>query len=184
MKACDKKKEEKTRKKTRKKTKFEEFMDMEMNRVGSSDQFDLEAEKKLAKKLKVKRGKLGGFDDGLDMLLDGIPSALDEDLGFGEKNRFEENHKNLSSTKKKKKKKVEPSDPEESDKIEEEELDAPDGVSTQHPIIHEEPMAKKPAGNGTAKYVAPHLRSCSGNESEEISQMRRRVRGMVLIHLL
>ncbi|CAA7394752.1 unnamed protein product [Spirodela intermedia] len=177
MKACDKKKEEKTKKKSRKKTKFEEFMDMEMNMVGSSDQFDLEAEKKLAKKLKVKRGKLGGFDDGLDMLLEGIPSALDEDVGFGEKSRFEEDRKNVSSTKKRKR--MKPSSPAENDQIETREFGAPDGVSTQQPIIHEEPMAKRTAGDGTTKYVAPHLRSSPGNESEEISQMRRRVRGLL-----
>ena len=32
-----------------------------------------------------------------------------------------------------------------------------------------------------AKYVAPHLRATANVESEEIAQMRRRVRGMFLV---
>lgn len=39
--------------------------------------------------------------------------------------------------------------------------------------------AKAPAGKGTGKYIAPHLRACAGNESEEHIQIRRRVRGLL-----
>ena len=134
---------EKTKTKIKKKTKFEEFIEKDKIKTGSFDQFDLEMEKKLAKKLKIKNGKLGGFDDGLDMLLDGIPSTLDDE-GDSRENVCEEILKTPSAKKRMKVKKEK--------KFPDTEL-------------------------GTAKYVAPHLRSCSNSESEEISQMRRRVRG-------
>ena len=38
---------------------------------------DLELERKLSKKLKVKEGKLRGLDDGLNIILDGMSSAFD-----------------------------------------------------------------------------------------------------------
>ncbi|XP_038882894.1 nucleolar MIF4G domain-containing protein 1 [Benincasa hispida] len=72
------------------KTKFEEFLDMEtgMRNPGLSAEEDLELERKLAKKLKVKAGKLRGEDDGINVLFEGIPSIVDfpgeEELQFSE----------------------------------------------------------------------------------------------------
>lgn len=38
---------------------------------------DLKLERKLAKKLKVKKGKLQGIDDGMNIIFDGISSVFD-----------------------------------------------------------------------------------------------------------
>ncbi|XP_078430846.1 MIF4G domain-containing protein / MA3 domain-containing protein [Wolffia australiana] len=150
-----KKKEEKEKSKKRKKTKFEEFMSMEKNKIGFTDQIDLETEKKLAKKLKIKNGKLGGLDDGLDMLLDGIPSVVDEEnKGFDD-----ELHSPISSTKKRKKSK----------KKESSSLPEENSAENKEVALAHEPT----------KYVAPHLRQCSNSDLEEMSQMRRRVRGLL-----
>ncbi|CAN6465028.1 unnamed protein product [Victoria cruziana] len=51
------------------KTKFEKYLEMEMNK-GAPAVDDLKMEKELAKKLKVKCGKLGGPCDGINELLD------------------------------------------------------------------------------------------------------------------
>ncbi|GMI79037.1 hypothetical protein like AT5G17930 [Hibiscus trionum] len=61
------------------KTKFEEYLEMEIPNSDSLAQEDLELERKLAKKLKVKGGKLGGHDDGLNVLFEGFSDeeALD-----------------------------------------------------------------------------------------------------------
>lgn len=58
------------------KSKFSEYLEMEMGRGLISEEDDLRLERKLAKKLKVKNGKLGGNDE-LAMLLEGIPAAFD-----------------------------------------------------------------------------------------------------------
>ncbi|MQM18186.1 hypothetical protein Taro_051171 [Colocasia esculenta] len=171
----------------KKKTKFEEFVEMEMNKERISDEFDLEMEKKLAKKLRVKRGKLGGFDDGLDMLLEGIPSAIDlvmDDKATDHMDTLEEGHKHLLSSKKRKRKKT--SNIMEKNADDGAQLDAPTEGSlktsdapSQQVVAAEECLSKRHAGGGPGKYVAPHLRSHSSNESEEVSQMRRRVRGLL-----
>lgn len=59
------------------KTKFEEFLEIDRPNAIISAEEDLELERKLAKKLKVKKGKLRREDDGLDLLINGIPSVLD-----------------------------------------------------------------------------------------------------------
>ncbi|VAH02844.1 unnamed protein product [Triticum turgidum subsp. durum] len=56
------------------KSKFQEYLEMEMGGAAVGREEDLEMEKKLAKKLRVKKGKLGGPDDGMDDLF--------ADLGF------------------------------------------------------------------------------------------------------
>ena len=56
------------------KSNFQEYLEMEMGGAVSMEE-DLEMERKFAKKLKVKKGKLGGPDDGMDELF--------ADLGFG-----------------------------------------------------------------------------------------------------
>ncbi|KAG9452088.1 hypothetical protein H6P81_004992 [Aristolochia fimbriata] len=59
------------------KTKFEEYIERETGRSAISGEEDLEMERKLAKKLKVKGGKLRGLDDGLNILFDGVSSMMD-----------------------------------------------------------------------------------------------------------
>ncbi|PON74176.1 Armadillo-type fold containing protein [Trema orientale] len=56
------------------KTNFEKFLEMEAEACAEED---LELERKLAKKLKVKSGKLKGDDDEMNLLFGGIPSVLD-----------------------------------------------------------------------------------------------------------
>ncbi|CAN0846535.1 Nucleolar MIF4G domain-containing protein 1 [Linum grandiflorum] len=60
-------------------TGFEEFLDMDMKLDEKSAQHDLEVEKRLAKKLKVKDNLLMGMDDGLNALMEGKPSPFDSD---------------------------------------------------------------------------------------------------------
>lgn len=64
------------------KSKFAEYLEMEKGGAFLSKEEDLRLEKKLAKKLKVKNGMLGGNDE-LTMLLEGIPSVLDTVDGYG-----------------------------------------------------------------------------------------------------
>lgn len=73
-----------------KKTKFEEFLEMETASTSISAEQDLELERKLAKKLKVNKGKLRGIDDGMNDLFEGLPSVLDSmgsELGDSRKKR-------------------------------------------------------------------------------------------------
>ncbi|XP_010438438.1 PREDICTED: nucleolar MIF4G domain-containing protein 1-like [Camelina sativa] len=73
----------------KKKTKFEEFLEMDTPTVISGDQ-DAELERRLAKKLKVKKGKLRGLDDGMNDLFEGLPSVFDSmgsELGDSSKKR-------------------------------------------------------------------------------------------------
>ncbi|KAM6551563.1 hypothetical protein CsatB_001371 [Cannabis sativa] len=58
------------------KTNFEKFLEME---AAVHAEEDLELERKLAKKLKVKGGKLRGADDEMNLLFEGIRSVLDSD---------------------------------------------------------------------------------------------------------
>lgn len=58
------------------KSKFAEYVEMEKGAGLLSKEEDLRLERKLAKKLKVKKGMLGGNDE-LSMLLEGIPSVLE-----------------------------------------------------------------------------------------------------------
>ncbi|KAK7847216.1 suppressor of glycerol defect protein 1 [Quercus suber] len=137
----------------KKKTKFEEYLEIGMhNSAHLLAEEDLEMERKLAKKLKVKDGgKLRGEDD----------EVPDED--------------EASSRKKHKKRKL---------LVQEQEGDmgVDTAVATSKPVqscAAKEVPANAPAGKGTGKYIAPHLRARAGNESEEHIQIRRRVRGLL-----
>lgn len=57
----------------RSRTKFEEYLEMEKHGAVVSAEEDLAFEMRLAKKLKVKQGKICGPDDGMNDILDGIP---------------------------------------------------------------------------------------------------------------
>ncbi|XP_065852430.1 uncharacterized protein [Euphorbia lathyris] len=59
------------------KTKFEEFIEMDTKKADLFAQEDLEMERRLAKKLKVKDGQLRGMDDEMNFLFEGIPSMSD-----------------------------------------------------------------------------------------------------------
>ncbi|RLN00872.1 nucleolar MIF4G domain-containing protein 1 isoform X2 [Panicum miliaceum] len=78
------------------KSNFQEYLEMEMGGAVSMEE-DLEMERRLAKKLKVKKGKLGGPDDGMDELF--------ADLGFGGDFGSDDETKAYDRTKGKKKKK-------------------------------------------------------------------------------
>ncbi|XWS58549.1 hypothetical protein CRYUN_Cryun08bG0043600 [Craigia yunnanensis] len=208
------------------KTKFEEYLEMEMPNSDRLAQEDLELERKLAKKLKVKGGKLMGDDDDLNILFEDVPSSLkswNEEVlaeGFSDEGAVDP-----SSSKKQKKKKsveqaakddiTEESTSEASEleeyaetALEENPAKAPlrkrrrkrksllqgqegdlageTALGVSQPseshdaeVALDEASAKAPTMEGNVKYVAPHLRSRARNESEEQTQMRRRVRGLL-----
>ncbi|KAG2689902.1 hypothetical protein I3760_09G162300 [Carya illinoinensis] len=85
-----------------KKTKFEEYLEMGMQNSAASAEEDLELERKLAKKLKVKSGKLRGEDDDINFLFEGLPSIIDS---LGEELPIAEEFPDKSSKSKKLKKK-------------------------------------------------------------------------------
>ncbi|OMO70426.1 putative sgd1p [Corchorus olitorius] len=203
------------------KTKFEEYLEMEMPNAGMLAEQDIELERKLARKLKVKGGKLGGVDDGLDMLFEDDKYALESwTEGFPD----DEDLLDPSSKKNKKKKIVEQVsedeigddssfaalDLEEDARMSSEDIPAKAQArkrrrkrkslqqkqegdmagetacsGSQPAERHSEEVAvngasaKAPEMDGNVKYVAPHLRSRAGNESEEHTQIRRRVRGLL-----
>ncbi|XP_010524992.1 PREDICTED: nucleolar MIF4G domain-containing protein 1 [Tarenaya hassleriana] len=187
------------------KTKFEEYLEIDTPKAFLSGQEDLELERRLAKKLRVKEGKLGGSDDGINELFGGFPSAL---CSLGVK-------RSKSGKKRKKKSSEEGQDSEVVDKqandvSEHEELcfsddslediepvlkpckkkrlpkeeseshlmamDDSDPSETVSPESLEETM---PRAESSTKYIAPHLRSRAGSEPEEHTQTRRRVRGLL-----
>lgn len=169
------------------KTKFQEFLEMEMGKGMASAEEDLEMERRLAKKLEVRKGKLGGPVDELNMLLEGIPSVLDsmvgddadmddeaeEDCGNGMESVSKKRKRKKSSVSSLKQPEGEvavevPMDDTEMDSEDAEELDTSD---------EKEPLAEETAVNASMKYVAPHLRAQANAESEELSQVRCRVRG-------
>ncbi|XP_042377339.1 nucleolar MIF4G domain-containing protein 1-like [Zingiber officinale] len=62
------------------KSKFQEFLELDMGTNVLAGEEDLGLEKKLAKKLKVKEGKLRGPDDGINFLLGGSSLESDDDI--------------------------------------------------------------------------------------------------------
>ncbi|KAL8511799.1 hypothetical protein ACS0TY_018291 [Phlomoides rotata] len=69
---------------TPKKGKFFELLEMDMKGSGvASAEEDLRMERRLAKKLNLKNGRLNAANDDLDMMFDGIPSVLDNVGEFG-----------------------------------------------------------------------------------------------------
>lgn len=257
--AVKKKRKREAEGKQKPKSNFQEYLEMEMGGTVSMEE-DLEMERRLAKKLKVKKGKLGGPDDGMDELF--------ADLGFGgdfglddeakvydwdveddtkldkkkgkkkkkvkkdgmemeelnvrdEKNDRKKKKKKVmeddmeteeldvgdeENSQKKKRKKVKKDDMEmkEPDTMGEEndrkknkkkvkkddtEVEEPDdsGVDTDEEndgaVLESEDGAANVIELPTeskGKYVPPSLRAASNPESEEIAQMRRRVRGLCL----
>ncbi|CAN8255962.1 unnamed protein product [Cochlearia groenlandica] len=76
-----------------KKTKFQELLEMEAQIRKKAEEKDVALERRLAKKLKVKEGKLRGLDDGMNDLFEGLTSVLDSvdsELGDSSKKRKRE----------------------------------------------------------------------------------------------
>ncbi|KAI3941635.1 hypothetical protein MKX01_018225 [Papaver californicum] len=156
-----------------KKSKFEEYLGMEMTKGRVTAEEDLKLERKLAKRLKVKGRKLQGLDEGMDLLFEGIPSYVDSPENEGQ-NVDDENKSKLTDTKKQKKRKV-------SKQVLEDETiaDKENGETLMLPSDTADVPSKPTAVDANAKYVAPHLRSCAANESEDFTRARRQVRGLL-----
>ncbi|KAH7666306.1 MIF4G-like type 3 domain-containing protein [Dioscorea alata] len=182
-----KKKQQKLKGKSQ--TKFEEFLEMEKaNGVFSADE-DAKTLRRLTKRLKVKNGALDGDDDGFNSLLEGLPSGLDmffdesaidhTEEDAGEESPKEETVPSNEMFKKRKRRKkirddskmsLKEDNTTESDKV----------VSEKHnELPEEEPCVGLLPLDATVKYVAPHMRASQGSESEELSQVRRRIRGLL-----
>ncbi|CAF2136458.1 unnamed protein product [Brassica napus] len=191
--------------KPRKKTKFEEYLEMETQSASLSREQDAELERKLAKKLKVKNGKLRGVDDGMNDLFEGLPSVLDsmeselgdsrkkkgkrkrseekqdyeEDFELGESDFSDEDSdeepKRKRDRKHRKKKK---SLDEEVETHPMEITDDGESETVEYDEKVESPL-QKPNPESSVKYVAPHLRSQARSESEEQAKLRTRVKGLL-----
>lgn len=192
-------------KKPRKKTKFEEYLEMETQSASLSREQDVELERKLAKKLKVKNGKLRGVDDGMNELFEGLPSVLDsmgselgdsrkkkgkrkkpeekqdyeEDFELGESDfsneDSEEEPKRKRDRKHRKKKKSL------DEELETHPMEITDDGESAETVNYDEKVKsppRKPNPESSVKYVAPHLRSQARSESEEQAKLRTRVKGM------
>jgi len=207
-------------------TKFEEFLAMDMNKGMVGAEEDLEMERRLAKKLKVKGDKFKHSDDGINEFIKGIPSVLDDGISVDDKivtndgvNYDEKVMKPVSLGKKRRRKKS--SQPSikrpEDETVDKEDANVMEPISaskkhkrkkssqpsgknpvdgsadnlrkTEEDIIsegnkepdtlnEEPPQVQAPIVDANVKYVAPHLRACAGKESEELAQIRRRIRGM------
>ncbi|KAK1271440.1 hypothetical protein QJS04_geneDACA012980 [Acorus gramineus] len=161
------------KKKRKSKTKFEEYIEMEENKCKVSATADLELEKKLARRLRVKGGRLGGFDDGINMLFDGLPSVLDSSLDGGDLGLCE-----VSGDDKKRKRRKKSSNASEKEG-EGEVVVSTGGAIGQSEESVEETRVGVAEVDKIAKYVPPHLVSRGRDESEEHASIRRRVRGLL-----
>ncbi|KAB2058645.1 hypothetical protein ES319_A11G247500v1 [Gossypium barbadense] len=189
------------------KTKFEEYLEMEMPNSDMLAQEDLELEKKLAKKLKVKGGKLRGDDDGLNILFEGfsdeeavnhslskkrkkMQQAIKDDIGDDSTNEASEGEEYSETTveeipvkapsQKRRKKRKSLLQGQESDIVGETALSVTPHSECHNAEVASGEISTKALGmESSGKYVAPHLRSQTKNESEEQTRMRRRVRGLL-----
>ncbi|XP_021897320.1 uncharacterized protein LOC110814228 [Carica papaya] len=199
-------------------TKFEEFLEMDKPNAGLSAEEDLKLEKKLAKKLKVKGGKLRGEEDEINVLFEGIASALDSSTE--ELNASRKKHKKNKSLEQDLEGElvndliVDISEPKGSGGLRVSSKEIPVGEPSKSRCkkrklslkghVSKMPIdttanlslhigvcgakvegdevhipAKAPLLEDSIKYLAPHLRSRAQNESEDLTQIRRRVRGLL-----
>lgn len=206
------KKMKKMKKDSRKSSK-KSMMEMGMQDISVAAEKDLELERKLSKKLKVKEGKLRGLDDGLNILLEGMSSTFDfmEEEEFPGELPAKRLKKSLLSKKdklskkrikvdatddvsghvetsnedeelddvpdsvplRKKQKKRKLSGQQQEDDVEDDAVGISSGMEVKLGDASAEVLEKK----AKEKYIAPHLRARAGNEPEEHTQLRRRVRG-------
>ncbi|CAH8320157.1 unnamed protein product [Eruca vesicaria subsp. sativa] len=207
----------KDEKKPRKKTKFEEFLEMETQSALQSAEQDIALERKLAKKLNVKNGKLRGVDDGMNELFEGLPSVLDsmeselgkkgkkskrkrseekqnyevvdkqvdEDFELGESDFSEEESEEEPKRKRDRKNKKKTLDDEELDNHpmeitdDDDELETVNDQDSPSSLEKEESPLRKSNPESSVKYVAPRFRSKAKSESEELTKLRTRVKGLL-----
>ncbi|MCD7463172.1 hypothetical protein HAX54_050088 [Datura stramonium] len=174
-------KQKESKKMKRKKTKFEELLATEMHGRGISAEEDLALERKLAKKLKVKGGKLLGDDDDMNNLFEGIPSLLDSLVDentqlAGEVPRKSDKISLNERSKEKRYNKEAQGEDQEQEEVQKAESTQ---YCTDEKATAGEVLSAVSAAKGNAKYVAPRLRSRLGSESEEYAQIRRRLRGLL-----
>ncbi|PPD92612.1 hypothetical protein GOBAR_DD10447 [Gossypium barbadense] len=177
------------------KTKFEEYLEMEMPNSDMLAQEDLELEKKLAKKLKVK----GGFSDeeAVNHSLSkkrkkkkSVQQAIKDDIGDDSTIEASEGEEYSETTvveipvkapsQKRRKKRKSLLQGQESDMVGETALSVTPHSECHNAEVASGEISTKALGmESSGKYVAPHLRSQTKNESEEQTRMRRRVRGLL-----
>ncbi|CAI9097492.1 OLC1v1033931C2 [Oldenlandia corymbosa var. corymbosa] len=161
------------RKRTRK-TNFEKYRDLEESQKGAvAANEDIELEKKLAKKLKVKSGKFQADNDGMNGFLMGIPSVLESLEGSGTKGTESDPVKNLDGDSLRK---LTTTEAPEQDPAQG--TSQTQGTSEQAKDAGKAPKLASGWGSGT-KYVAPHLRAGATTESEEHVKIRKRIRGLL-----
>ncbi|KAJ4808494.1 hypothetical protein LUZ62_021060 [Rhynchospora pubera] len=210
---------------TKSNSKFHEFLEMDMGRGATTAEEDLELERRLAKKLKVKKGKLTGPDDGINTLFEGLFSEIDPDHEMDyesdllmtaespmpdKKKKQKGKHSKLhaeeggtddeagtSNADKKEKQKrkhnkvqsggntnEEPNSSEDGKKKKQKKMkkavekETTEGEETkqENDISEDKPVL---SSSVNTKYVPPHLRATANAESEEVTQTRRRVRGLL-----
>ncbi|MED6111710.1 hypothetical protein PIB30_054833 [Stylosanthes scabra] len=198
-----------------------EFFGLDIDIIAKKD---LELERKLSKKLKVKEGKLRGLDDGLNILLEGILPAMDlseEEDTLGASELPKKRMKKSLLSKKSKEEKL-PNEMMEAETIDgvsellrtsdndgalgevadcvtvrkkhkkrklltqEQDSVVDDAVCTSKAVESvatevesQHVSAEVPVKREKGKYIAPHLRARAGNEPEEHTQIRRRIRGLL-----
>ncbi|CAL0317086.1 unnamed protein product [Lupinus luteus] len=174
---------------------------------------DLELERKLSKKLKLKEGRLKGVDDGLSMFLEGLSSYTefisDEEVPGSSELPLKKKSKKSTSGNKLKKDMLskegmeaesvggisEAVDASNEDGASKEDFKGSrtkskkrklldqqqegDVESREMDVASEDVPVEVPVKKAKEKYIAPHLRARAGNEPEEHTQIRRRVRGLL-----
>ncbi|KAL9252476.1 Nucleolar MIF4G domain-containing protein [Drosera capensis] len=168
----------------RKKTKFEEYLELEGYGGVASAEKDLVMERILAKKLKVKNGKLKDESDGLDLLFEGLESIPDSFEQESDRLCDDGREGTTSIVDKGSKKK----------KIRKRELETDiygNALNTKQQedkevhgsSDHDEEHNKRQDGaqemQNTVNYVAPQLSSHLKGESEDLLRIRRRIRGLL-----
>ncbi|XP_020576138.1 nucleolar MIF4G domain-containing protein 1 isoform X2 [Phalaenopsis equestris] len=190
----------------RPKSKFHEYLKMEMTKGVISAEEDLEMERRLEKKLKLKKRKLGGLNDVLNVLIEGMPSELgskfddfsvseDDYDHYGPKIKIgEEKHEELSakddvdksekevkSVAKDKKQKLIKSSEAFVKHLEEHCFDDKtiDSAEYNDGSNVKEPSNEELKPDVSMNSTAHHLRAGTRCESEEYAHIRRRVRGLL-----
>ncbi|OIW01925.1 hypothetical protein TanjilG_15250 [Lupinus angustifolius] len=206
------KKVKKGSRKSSEKTRAKELYEPEVSVAAMKD---LELERKLSKKLKLKEGRLRGVDDGLGMLLEGMSSYTefigDEEVPGSSELPLKKKSKKSTSSKKLKKNMLSKegmeaesvggiSGADDASNEDGASKEVPNGTasrtknkkrklldqqqegdveSCEMDVASEDVPAEVPVKKAKEKYIAPHLRARAGNEPEEHTQIRRRVRGLL-----
>ncbi|KAB1228244.1 hypothetical protein CJ030_MR7G001972 [Morella rubra] len=162
----------------REKDKFKEYIELDMQNVVASAKEELELERKLVKKLKVKGGKEGKtpsaeeFPDSSPKrkkrkkksLDQGLESEAAGDSGLGVSESLETCDAYISGE-------IPAKSPSRM------KCASRPAVSCVAEAVLEEAPAKVPAGKRDGKYIS-HLRVRSGDKSEEYTKIRRHIRSM------